>query len=142
MPGISHGQKSLVDYSPWGRKESETTKKLHFHVHLQSHQQCVIVPVSQHLYLRFFPHLFVYIYLMCGKWYIIVLLFLLYVLLFCTVSYIRNTHFFFFKVKHALVLEIIKKNCSLWLPVTSTSPLLDVTAFNQWFSTRALLPLR
>ena len=49
-----HGRKSLVDYSLWGHKESETTKRLHFHVHLQSHQQCVIVPVSQHLYLLFF----------------------------------------------------------------------------------------
>lgn len=63
---------------------------------LQSHQQCMIVPVSQHLYLLFFFHLFYYIYLSgYGKWYIIVLLFLLYVLPFCTVSYVRNTHFFF-----------------------------------------------
>ena len=23
LPGESHGQKSLVDYSPWGRKESD-----------------------------------------------------------------------------------------------------------------------
>ena len=26
----SHGQKSLVGYSPWGRKESDTTERLHF----------------------------------------------------------------------------------------------------------------
>ena len=26
QPGISHGQKSLVDYSPWGHKESDTTE--------------------------------------------------------------------------------------------------------------------
>ena len=25
------GQRSLVDYSPWGRKESETTERLHVH---------------------------------------------------------------------------------------------------------------
>ena len=25
MPGESHGQRSLVGYSPWGRKESDTT---------------------------------------------------------------------------------------------------------------------
>ena len=25
LPGKSHGQRSLVDYSPWGRKESDTT---------------------------------------------------------------------------------------------------------------------
>ena len=26
----SHGQRSLVGYSPWGRKESDTTERLHF----------------------------------------------------------------------------------------------------------------
>ena len=26
LPGKSHGQRSLVDYSPWGCKESDTTK--------------------------------------------------------------------------------------------------------------------
>ena len=26
----SHGQRSLVDYSPWDRKESDTTERLHF----------------------------------------------------------------------------------------------------------------
>ena len=26
----SHGQRSLVGYSPWGRKELDTTKRLHF----------------------------------------------------------------------------------------------------------------
>ena len=25
LPGESHEQRSLVDYSPWGRKESDTT---------------------------------------------------------------------------------------------------------------------
>ena len=28
MPGKSHGQRSLVDYSPWGLKESDTTEQL------------------------------------------------------------------------------------------------------------------
>ena len=28
--GKSHGQRSLVDCSPWGRKESEMTERLHF----------------------------------------------------------------------------------------------------------------
>ena len=27
----SHGRRSLVGYSPWGRKESDTTERLHFH---------------------------------------------------------------------------------------------------------------
>ena len=31
LPGKSHGQRSLVGYSPWGRKESETTERLHLH---------------------------------------------------------------------------------------------------------------
>ena len=33
MPGKSHGQRSLVGYSPWGHKESDTTERLHIHVH-------------------------------------------------------------------------------------------------------------
>ena len=28
LPGKSHGQRSLVGYSPWGRKESDTTERL------------------------------------------------------------------------------------------------------------------
>ena len=31
MPGESHGRGSLVDYSPRGRKESNTTERLHLH---------------------------------------------------------------------------------------------------------------
>ena len=30
LPGKSHGQRSLVVYSPWGRKELDTTERLHF----------------------------------------------------------------------------------------------------------------
>ena len=33
LPGESHGQRSLVGYSPQGRKESDTTERLHFHFH-------------------------------------------------------------------------------------------------------------
>ena len=29
-PGKSHGQRSLIGYSPWGRKELDMTKRLHF----------------------------------------------------------------------------------------------------------------
>ena len=32
LPGKSHGQRSLVGYSPWGRKESDTTESLHFNI--------------------------------------------------------------------------------------------------------------
>ena len=34
LPGKSQGQRSLVGCSPWGRKESDTTKRLHFHFSL------------------------------------------------------------------------------------------------------------
>ena len=30
LPGKSHGQRSLADYSPWDRKESDPTERLHF----------------------------------------------------------------------------------------------------------------
>ena len=30
LPGESHGQRSLVGCSPWGRQESDTTEQLHF----------------------------------------------------------------------------------------------------------------
>ena len=33
LPGKSHGRRSLVGYSPRGRKESDTTERLHFHFH-------------------------------------------------------------------------------------------------------------
>ena len=33
LPGKSHGQRSLVGCSPWGRWESDTTEQLHFHFH-------------------------------------------------------------------------------------------------------------
>ena len=32
LPGKSHGQRSLVGYSPWGRKESDTTEQLHISI--------------------------------------------------------------------------------------------------------------
>ena len=31
LPGKSHGWRSLVGCSPWGRLESDTTERLHFH---------------------------------------------------------------------------------------------------------------
>ena len=30
LPGKSHGQRSLIDCSPWGCEESDTTERLHF----------------------------------------------------------------------------------------------------------------
>ena len=34
LPGKSHAQRSMVGYSPWGCKESDTTERLHFQLTL------------------------------------------------------------------------------------------------------------
>ena len=34
LPGNSHGRRSLVGCSPWGREELDTTERLHFHFSL------------------------------------------------------------------------------------------------------------
>ena len=34
LPGKSHGRRSLAGCSPWGRKESDVTERLHFHFSL------------------------------------------------------------------------------------------------------------
>ena len=34
LPGKPHGWRRLVGYSPWHRKESDTTERLHFHFSL------------------------------------------------------------------------------------------------------------
>ena len=34
LPGKSYGRRSLVGCSPWGRKESDTTERRHFHFSL------------------------------------------------------------------------------------------------------------
>ena len=34
LPGKSHGQRSLIGCSPWGREELDTTERLHFHFSL------------------------------------------------------------------------------------------------------------
>ena len=34
LPGKSHGRRSLVGCNPWGREESDTTERLHFHFSL------------------------------------------------------------------------------------------------------------
>ena len=35
LPGESQGQRSLVGYSPQGRKELDTTERLHLHLHAE-----------------------------------------------------------------------------------------------------------
>ena len=36
IAGKSQGQRSLVGYSAWGHKESDTTERLHFHFHFHT----------------------------------------------------------------------------------------------------------
>ena len=36
LPGKSHGRRSLVSCSPWGRYESDMTERLHFHFHFHA----------------------------------------------------------------------------------------------------------
>ena len=36
LPGKSHGQRSLLGYSLWGHKDSDTTEWLHIHFHAES----------------------------------------------------------------------------------------------------------
>ena len=42
LPGKSHGQRSLVGYSPWGCRESDMTERLHFHFHTLYNFSCLI----------------------------------------------------------------------------------------------------
>ena len=37
LPGKFHGQRSLVGYSPRGRKELDTTERLHWHLQAGGH---------------------------------------------------------------------------------------------------------
>ena len=37
VPGKSHGQRSLVDYSPWGCKDLDMTECTHTHTHTHTH---------------------------------------------------------------------------------------------------------
>ena len=41
LPGESHGQRSLAGYSPWGRKKSDTTERVHF-TSLHCHITCLL----------------------------------------------------------------------------------------------------
>ena len=45
LPGESHGRRSLVGYSPWGRKKLDTTERLHFRF-----QGCILSPCLLNLY--------------------------------------------------------------------------------------------
>ena len=58
LPGKSHGQRSLVDYSPWGHKESDTTEWLHFlfpfWLYIYIYITCIIIYIIL-IFLLHFP---------------------------------------------------------------------------------------
>ena len=63
LPGKSQGQRSLVGYSPWGHKESDTTERLHFRSPFLSVYSCHLFLISllllgpYHFYLLLCPSL-------------------------------------------------------------------------------------
>ena len=43
LPGEFHEQKSLMGYSPWSQKESDTTESLtHTHTHIHTHTHNIL----------------------------------------------------------------------------------------------------
>ena len=46
LPGKFHGPRSLVGYSPWGCKESETTERLNFFLFLKG-EPCMLVSAGR-----------------------------------------------------------------------------------------------
>ena len=56
LPGKSHGQRSLVGYSPWGCKQSDTTERLSTHTidyHLAYFSFLTHFPISDNIILLF-----------------------------------------------------------------------------------------
>ena len=47
LPGKSHGRRSLVGYSPWGQKESDTTEWLHSLTEFYLVKFCLALMASQ-----------------------------------------------------------------------------------------------
>ena len=58
LPGEPHGQRSLAGYSPWGRKESDTTEQITFHFSLWCHTLNMtlwtILPLGEGVFAFFF----------------------------------------------------------------------------------------
>ena len=54
LPGKSHGQRSLVGYSPWGQKESDTTEQLKHNIVDPAILTCKIIKASHFSYFAYF----------------------------------------------------------------------------------------
>ena len=50
LPGESHGQRSLAGYSPWDRKESDTTEQLNNNTHNPSVPAKTVTKTTQFLF--------------------------------------------------------------------------------------------
>ena len=61
LPGEPHGQRSLADYSPWGRKESDTTERLSLSLHFSEE---VFTHENENIYLQKTPVYNVYLLLL------------------------------------------------------------------------------
>ena len=46
LPGKSHGQRSLMGYSPWGSKESDTTEQLSMHADTSIELSLKVLPLT------------------------------------------------------------------------------------------------
>ena len=51
LPGESHGQRSLVGYSPWGHKESDMTERLRTTEHIINHSHHIVHYIPGLIYL-------------------------------------------------------------------------------------------
>ena len=49
LPGESHGQRSLMGYSPQGRKESDANKHARAHTHTHTHTHTELIPFPNSL---------------------------------------------------------------------------------------------
>ena len=49
LPGKSHGQRSLVGYSPWGHKESDMTEQLHWFTSFSRRRSNIFLLIRQGL---------------------------------------------------------------------------------------------
>ena len=55
LPGKSHGQKSLVGYSPWSHNESDMSKQLSIHIYTLPFKYWAVIPHNiVCLFLQFF----------------------------------------------------------------------------------------